>query len=67
VTAGPAPPAPRDDGLSSVAGRPDFFRFPFINPEVTLEDVDTVLDLPDRYGSEVAGGAAVTGAGRASP
>ncbi|HSP81922.1 MAG TPA: hypothetical protein VLQ93_25600, partial [Myxococcaceae bacterium] len=41
-------------GYQPLAGRPNFFRLLFINPAVTREDVDTTLELLDRYGSESA-------------
>jgi glutamate/tyrosine decarboxylase-like PLP-dependent enzyme len=39
-------------GYQPLAGRPNFFRLLFINPAVTREDVDTTLELMDRYGTE---------------
>lgn len=39
-------------GYQPLAGRPNFFRLLFINPAVTREDVDTALELMDRYGTE---------------
>jgi glutamate/tyrosine decarboxylase-like PLP-dependent enzyme len=39
-------------GYQPLAGRPNFFRLLFINPAVTHQDVDTTLDLLDRYGTE---------------
>jgi glutamate/tyrosine decarboxylase-like PLP-dependent enzyme len=39
-------------GYQPLAGRPNFFRLLFINPAVTRQDVDTTLELMDRYGTE---------------
>jgi glutamate/tyrosine decarboxylase-like PLP-dependent enzyme len=39
-------------GYQPLAGRPNFFRLLLINPTVTREDVDTTLELMDRYGTE---------------
>lgn len=39
-------------GYQPLAGRPNFFRLLFINPAVTRADVDTALELMDRYGTE---------------